>query len=73
MQALVALLNSKRAIVLAASFLSGIAARKGLDLDPTSLGILMTGVVAYILGQSHIDASRPVPPIPPVPPDPQPE
>jgi len=61
-EAIRALLASKRAIVLAASFLSGIAARKGLDLDPASLAILMTGVVAYILGQSHIDANKPTPP-----------
>lgn len=65
MQALKDLLNSKRAIVLAASFISGIAARKGLDLDITSLAVLMTGVVSYILGQSFVDANKPAPPAPP--------
>lgn len=63
-----ALLGSKKAIVLASSFLSGIAARKGLNLDPASLAILMTGVVSYILGQSYIDANTPAPPTPPAPP-----
>jgi hypothetical protein len=55
------LIRSKRVIVLAASFVSGLAARKGLDLDAASLAILMTGVVSYILGQSIVEASKPAP------------
>jgi len=65
MQALRDLFNSKRAIVLAASFISGIAARKGLDLDPSSLAALMLGVVAYITGQSYVEANKPTDPPPP--------
>lgn len=63
--ALKELLRSKRVVVLVASLIAGAAARKGLDLDVDSLQALMLGVVAYITGQSYVEASKPTDPPPP--------
>lgn len=63
MQVFTDLFSSKKVIVMVAAFLSGLAARKGLDIDAASLATVMSGVVAYILGQSYIDANQP--PAPP--------
>lgn len=60
------LLTSKRFVVLAAGVLTALAAKYGLSIDTESLAVILTPLVAYILGQSHIDANQP--PTPPAPP-----
>ena len=57
------LLRSKRFVVLVAGTIAALAAKAGLDINTEALAVILAPVVAYILGQSHVDAKNP--PAPP--------
>lgn len=57
------LLRSKRFIVVVAGTIAALAAKAGLDINTEALAVILAPVVAYILGQSHVDANNP--PAPP--------
>lgn len=56
--AIFAALSSKKALAAIAGVLVGLAAKKGLDLDTESVLAVLSPIVAYILGQSHVDAKK---------------
>jgi hypothetical protein len=62
-QVIVDLLRSKRFVVVIAGTVAALAAKAGLDLNTEALAVILAPVVAYILGQSHVDAKNP--PAPP--------
>ena len=53
------LLRSKRFVVLVAGTIAALAAKAGLDINTEALAVILAPVVAYILGQSHVDAKNP--------------
>ena len=53
------LLRSKRFLVLVAGTIAALAAKAGLDINTEALAVILAPVIAYILGQSHVDASNP--------------
>lgn len=62
-QVVAELLRSKRFIVVVAGTITALAAKAGLDINTEALAVILAPVVAYILGQSHVDAKNP--PAPP--------
>ena len=57
-EAILAALGSKKALAAIAGVLVGLAAKKGLNLDTESVLAILSPVVAYILGQAHVDGKK---------------
>ncbi len=57
------LFASKRFVVLVAGVVAAVAAKAGLEINTEALAVILSPFIAYILGQSHIDANQP--PAPP--------
>ena len=52
------LLGSKKAVVAILSTLAAGAARFGWNVDTETLAVILTPVIAYVLGQAHVDAAE---------------
>lgn len=62
-EVITSLFKSKRFVVVVAGVITAFGAKYGLDLNTEALAVILTPVIAYILGQSHVDANQP--PAPP--------
>ena len=52
------LVTSKKAIAMIAGVIVALAARYGLELDPVSVGTILSPIVAYIIGQGMADKGQ---------------
>lgn len=52
------LLGSKKAIMAIAGLLTGLAAKVGMDIDTEALVVVLSPIVAYILGQGLADQGK---------------
>ncbi len=60
------ILSSKKAIVAITSGLAAAAAKLGWDVDTETIGVFLAPIVAYILGQAHVDHAKETAKIPTV-------